>query len=192
MSNLTATTEFHAVEQSLPTARHVIAKTVVTHTVTYFVTGVAAFTLFDYPALIAKTQLSASMRPVSDPMVMAGPAFQPLRGLLFGCVFYMLREPFFTSKNGWLAMWAVLVSVGIFGTFGAPPGSLEGVIYTVLPLSLHLTLLPEVLVQSLLLSWLLFQWVNHPGRKWLNWMMGAAFLVVLLLPALALLATARG
>jgi hypothetical protein len=104
----------------------------------------------------------------------------------------MLREPFFAGKNRWLAMWAVLVSVGILGTFGAPPGSLEGVIYTVLPFSLHLTLLPEVLVQSLLLSWLLFQWVNHPGRKWLNWTMGAAFLLVLLFPVLALVATARG
>lgn len=176
-------------EKSPPTARHIIAKTVVTHTVTYFVAGVAAFTLFDYPSLIATTELRASMRPLSDPMVIVGPALQPLRGLLFGCVFYMLREPFFAGKNGWLAMWAVLVSVGILGTFGAPPASLEGAIYTVLPLSLHLTLLPEVLVQSLLLSGLLFQWVNHP-KKWLNWTMGAAFLLVLLFPILALVTTA--
>jgi hypothetical protein len=60
-------------------------------------------------------------------MVIVEPALQPLRGLLFGCVFYMLREPFFAGKNGWLAMWAVLVSVGILGTFGAPPGSLEAI-----------------------------------------------------------------
>ena len=119
-------------------------------------------------------------------MVMAGPALQPIRGLLFGCVFYMLREPFFGAKKGWLAMWVVLATIGIVGTFGAPPGSIEGIIYTRLPLSLHLITLPEVLVQSFLLSWLLFTWVNRPSRRWVNWTMGAAFLLVLLLPIAAL------
>ena len=152
------------VDKRLPTARSIIFKTVVTHTVTYFLAGVTAYLLFDYSTLIATTELRFSMRPLTDPMVMAGPAFQPVRGLLFGCVFYLLREPFFGRRNGWLVMWAVLVAIGILGTFGAPPGSLEGVIYTVLPLSLHLTLLPEVLVQSFLLSWVLFAWVNRPGK----------------------------
>lgn len=179
-------------EDSLPPARDIVVKTIVTHTVTYFVAGVAAFVLFDYPTLIAETTLGLSMRPLSDPMVMAGPLLQPVRGLLFGLVFYILREPFFGRKKGWLAMWMVLVSVGVLGTFGAPPASLEGVIYTVLPFSLHLKLLPELLVQSLLLSWLLFQWVNHREKKWLNWAMGAAFVLVLLFPALALVAIARG
>jgi hypothetical protein len=83
-------------------------------------------------------------------------------------------------------MWAVLASIGIVGTLGPPPGSIEGVIYTRLPLSLHLRVLPEVLVQSFLLSWLLFTWVNRPSRRWVNWTMGAAFLLVLLLPTAAL------
>jgi hypothetical protein len=179
-------------KSSEPTAREVVVKTLVTHTVTYFVAGFTAFSLFDYPRLIAETQLGASMRPLNHPLVLTGPLLQPVRGVLFGFVFYMLRGPFFGSKQGWLTMWVVLVSVGILGTFGAPPGSLEGVIYTVLPLRLHLTLLPEILVQSLLLSWLLFQWVNHREKRWLNWTMGAAFVLVLILPALALVAIGRG
>ena len=89
-------------------------------------------------------------------------------------------------------MWVVLVAFGIIGTFGAPPGSLEGVIYTVLPLSVHLTLLPEVIVQALLLSWLLFQWVGHREKRWLNWTMWAAFVLVVLFPALALVSVLRG
>ena len=180
------------VEDSLPSARVIIIKTIVTHTVTYFVAGVAAFVLFDYPTLMAETMLGLSMRPLSDPMVMAGPLLQPVRGLLFGLVFYILRDPFLGREKGWLTMWIVLVSVGVLGTFGAPPASLEGVIYTVLPLSLHLKLLPEVLVQSLLLSWLLFKWVNQREKKWLDWAMAAAFALVVLLPALGLVATARG
>lgn len=180
------------VEDSLPSARVIIIKTIVTHTVTYFVAGVAAFVLFDYPTLMAETTLGLSMRPLSDPMVMAGPLLQPVRGLLFGLVFYILRDPFLGREKGWLTMWIVLVSVGVLGTFGAPPASLEGVIYTVLPLSLHLKLLPEVLVQSLLLSWLLFKWVNQREKKWLDWAMAAAFALVVLLPALGLVASARG
>jgi hypothetical protein len=173
-------------KDSLPPARVIVIKTIVTHTVTYFFAGVAALVLFDYPTLFAETSLGLSMRPLTDPMVMAGPLLQPIRGLLFGLVFYLLRDPFLGRKKGWLTMWIVLVSVGILGTFGAPPSSLEGVIYTTFPLSLHLKLLPEVLVQSLLLSWLLFTWVNHRDKKWLDWAMGAAFVLVMLLPTLGL------
>jgi hypothetical protein len=172
-------------------ARDIVVKTIVTHTVTYFITGVAAYVLVDYPSLIAENTLALSMRPLNDPMVMAGPLLQPVRGLLFGLVFYMLREPFLGRKRGWLTMWVVLVSIGVLGTFGAPPGSLEGLIYTVLPLSVHLKLLPEVMVQSLLLSWILFHWLNRPGRRWISWTMSAAFLVVLLLPVLGLVVTVR-
>ena len=175
--------------QPLPRAREIIVKTMVTHTVTYFVAGIAAFSLFDYRSLFATTELGLFMRPLTDPIIAAGPALQPLRGLLFGCVFHLLREPFFGRKNGWLVMWVVLVSLAIIGTFGAAPGSLEGAIYTALPISVHLKLLPEVLVQSLLLSWVLFNWITRP-KKWLSWVMGAAFLVVLLVPLLALMARA--
>lgn len=160
----------------------------VTHTVTYFVAGVTAYVLFDYPTLLAESALGRSMRPMDDPLVMAGPLLQPLRGLLFGFVFYLLRQPFFGEPRGWLTMWIVLVSLGIVGTFGAPPGSLEGLIYTVLPPSLQVMLLPEILAQSLLLSWILFHWVTGT-RTWVNATMWAAFVTVLALPLLGLLTT---
>jgi hypothetical protein len=32
------------------------------------------------------------MRPMTDPLVIAGPLFQPLRGLVFALVFYPLRD----------------------------------------------------------------------------------------------------
>jgi len=63
----------------------------------------------------------------------------------------------------------------------------EGMIYTVLPLRLHVIGLPEVLLQSLLLSWGVFWWVNHPRNKALGWIMGSLFFVVLLLSTLGLL-----
>ncbi len=173
--------------QTRPTLIETVVKTIVTHTVTYFIMGLLAYTILDYARFFAESGLNLIMRPINDPWVMAGPLFQPIRGILFGIVFYLLREPFFGKKNGWLVMWIVLVVVGIIGTFGPTPGSLEGMLYTVFPLWVHLKGLPEVLLQSLFLSLILFYWVNHPKKKWLNWVMGMAFLILMVLPIAGLL-----
>jgi hypothetical protein len=175
------------VDQSRPTIIEVISKTIVTHTVTYFIMGLIASTVLEYGRLYAETSLNLLMRQISDPLVMAGPLFQPIRGLLFGIVFFLLRDTLFGRKNGWLVMWITLVVVGILSPFGPSPGSIEGMIYTTLPMELHLTGLPEVLLQALILAALLFYWVNHPEKKWLNWVMGIVFVLMLLLPTLGLL-----
>jgi len=175
------------VDQSRPAIVEVILKTIVTHTITYFVMGLIASTVFDYGRLYAETSLNLLMRQTSEPLVMAGPLFQPIRGALFGIVFFLLRDTLFGRKNGWLVMWITLVVIGILSPFGPSPGSIEGMIYTTLPLELHLTGLPEVLLQALILSALLFYWVNHPQKKWLNWVMGIVFVLMVLLPMLGLL-----
>jgi hypothetical protein len=120
-------------------------------------------------------------------MVVAGPLFQPVRGLLFALAFYPLREILFGRKNGWLVLWWLLVALGILSTFGPAPGSVEGMLYTVIPIPQQMTGWLEVVPQALLLSAILFYWVNHPEKRWLNWLMGAIFVLMLLLPALGLL-----
>ena len=173
--------------QSRPTIVEVILKTMVTHTVTYFIMGLIASTVLEYGRLYAETSLNLLMRQTSERLVMAGPLFQPIRGALFGVVFFLLRDTLFGRKNGWLVMWITLVVIGILSPFGPSPGSIEGMIYTTLPMELHLTGLPEVLLQALILAALLFYWVNHPQKKWLNWVMGIVFVLMLLLPTLGLL-----
>jgi hypothetical protein len=42
--------------------------------------------------------------------------------------------------------------------------------------------------QALLMSALLCFWVNHPEKKWLNWVLGIAYSLCILLPLLGLLA----
>ena len=172
----------------LPTFRALVVKTIVTHTVTYFVFGVLAMFVFDYGRLYAETDLRFLMRPTTDPVVMAGPLFQPIRGLLFGALLFMLREMFFSTQWGWLRLWLVLVVFGILGAPGPVPGSLEGMIYTTIPLWVQLTGLPEVLLQTLTFSWLLCRWVHHPEKRWMNWCLGVAFVFVYLLPVVGLLA----
>lgn len=161
------------------------AKTMVCHTVTYMVMGLLAAHFLHYAARMGKP--GSVMRPFNSAWVMAGPLFQPIRGFLYALVFYPLRERLFGRKDGWLVMSWLLVGLGILGTFAAAPGSLEGFIYTPTPpLSQFLGYL-EVVPQALLLSALLCYWVNHAGRKWLNWMLGIVFFIMMALPVMGLL-----
>ena len=112
--------------QKRPTLLEALVKTIVTHTVTYFIMGLLASTILDYARFFAESGLNVMMRPTSDPLVMVGPLFQPIRGILFGLVFYLLREPFFGKKNVWLVMWIVPVVGGILGTVGPSPLFLQG------------------------------------------------------------------
>jgi hypothetical protein len=172
----------------VPTLSETIIKTMVSHTITYFLVGVLAFFTLDYAKTVySDPSVAASSRPVSDPMVMAGPLFQPIRGLLFGVVFYLLRESFFRRSRGWLILWVTLVVIGILGQFTGGLGSIEGLVYSRVPVAYQLLLLPEVFIQSFLLSVLLFYWINHP-KKWLNWVLGVVFFLILFFPTLGLLA----
>ncbi|MGA2183640.1 MAG: hypothetical protein ABSH47_11475 [Bryobacteraceae bacterium] len=165
----------------------ILVRTAVAHTITYVVMGVlAAFTL-DYARAFADPTVRLLMRQTSDPLVMAGPLFQPIRGVLFGIVLYLLREAFFNRRRGYLVLWVTLMIVGVAGTFGPAPGSLEGMIYTILPIGFQLRGLPEVLLQTFFLSWLVCYWVRHPEKRWLNWTLGIACFLALLGPVLGLL-----
>ncbi len=162
-------------------------KTIVAHTVTYFLMGALASTLLNYAERFARPEMACWMRQLDDPLIMAGPLLQPIRGLIFALAFFPLREILFGKKNGWLILWWVLVALGILSTFGPPPGSIEGMIYTRIPILDQLTGWLEVVPQALLLSVILFYWINHPEKKWLNWVMGVVFFLLLLMPVAGLL-----
>ena len=186
------TVHFHtAGNDAIPKLRLTFAglalKTAVVHSVTYFVCGLIAFLVLDYEEEFADSTVRLLMRQTDEPIVMAGPLFQPIRGLLFAVAFYPLRSVLFDARRGWLTMWTVLVIVGILSTFGPSPGSIEGMIYTIFPLRAQLFGMPEVLSQSLLLSVILCYWVRHPEKRWISWVLGTAFVLGLSLPALGLL-----
>ncbi|RIK16938.1 MAG: hypothetical protein DCC52_17245 [Chloroflexi bacterium] len=140
----------------------VIVKSAIVHTVTYFLIGLLALTLFDYAAKYADPIVGGLMRQTNDPLVAAGPLFQIVRGVLFGIVVFLLRDIVLARQKGWLILW--------------------------LPTWFHFVGLPEVLLQSFLLSFLTFYWVNHPHRKILNWAFGIAFVIVVVFGALGVLA----
>jgi hypothetical protein len=170
----------------------IVSKTAIIHTLTYFVVGLIAFSLFNYSARFADPALGSLMRQTDDPLVQAGVLFQPIRGILFGLVFFLLRDVIFRHKYGWLILWVTLVVVGILSTFGTAPGSIEGLIYTKVSFEGLWGGLIEVLSQSFIFSILVFTWVKHPEKRWLNWALGILFFIALLLPALGLLARQVG
>jgi hypothetical protein len=162
-------------------------KTVVVHTISYFAAGILAYTLGGYEKTFSEPPLSYFMRPTSDPLVTAGPLFQPIRGVIFASALYPLRSVLFAQRRGWLILWWLLLALGVLSTFGPSPGSVEGMIYTTIPPLQQILGLWEVLLQSLLFSVILFYWVNHPEKKWLSWTLGIAFSIVIILPVLGLL-----
>jgi hypothetical protein len=56
-------------------------KTAVIHTITYFVCGALAAHFLHYAEAMAKPD--SGMRPMTSSLVVAGPLFQPIRGLIF-------------------------------------------------------------------------------------------------------------
>lgn len=163
-------------------------KSILVHTVTYFVIGFISFSVFDYSTRYADPLLGNFMRQTNHVLVAAGPLFQIIRGLLFGLVFYAMRDFFFSRKNGWLVMWFMLLVVGVISPFGPSPSSIEGLLYSNIPLYFHLIGLPEVVIQSLLLAFLTHYWIRHPGKKWLTWVFGIAFGLVILMAFMGILA----
>ena len=165
----------------------ITAKTIVSHTVTYVFVGIFAFVLLDYTEQFAQPETASWMRQTDDPMVMAGPLFQPLRGLIFALAFYPLRHCLFGKKNSWLILWWLLVALGILSTFGPAPGSIEGMVYTLWPIPGQIAGWREIVTQALLFSVILVYWVDHPDKKWLTWVLGILFFLAVFFPVLGLL-----
>lgn len=162
-------------------------KTTLVHTVTYFLIGLLSFLFLDYGARYADPAVAVALRQTDHPLVAAGPLFQVLRGFLFGIAFYALRDVIFPKRRGWLTLWLVLLIVGIFSPFSSAPGSIEGIVYSTLPMWFHIMSLPELIIQSFLLASLTHYLVNHPEKRRLSILFGTLFVVIVLLALLGIL-----
>ena len=170
-----------------PSFRSILYRTIVSHTVTYFVTGVVAAILLGYATRMIRPDVAPIIRKMTDPILMAGPLFQPLRAALLAIVFYLLRAVLFNHRRGWLIMWCMLVVIGILTPFSASWGGIEGMIFFNFPLWDHIIGWPEVFAQTLLLSVILTTWVDHPKSKRLHIILSAGFILTMLLPIINLL-----
>jgi hypothetical protein len=97
--------------------------------------------------------------------VTAGPLFNIIRGLLFGSVLYPFRDTLVARKWGWVNLWALFLVFALFSTIGPGPGSIEGLIYTNVPMRHHLITPWEGMVQTLVFSLLLIRWEKGINKR---------------------------
>src|SRR5262245_44140481 len=150
------------------------------HVVTYFIAGVFAVTVLDYRGMFASDALACFMRPVSDPTVALGPAFQIVRGLILAAALFPFRSVFLAAPRGWILLWGLFLGLAILSPVGPTPGSVEGFIYTKLPIPHQMIGWFEAVPQTLAFSLLVFAWHRRPRRAWTCVMTGLCALAVLL------------
>ncbi len=134
------------------------------HMVTYFIMGMIAFFLFDYEKLFSSDILQYYMKSTDSKWVAIGPALQVIRGLIFAIVLWPFRTIILKSNVGWLKLWGLLLGLSILSTAGPSPGSIEGMIYTQIPVANQIMYLPETVLQTGLFSWIVFRWYKKPNN----------------------------
>ncbi|MDI9477191.1 MAG: hypothetical protein QM345_00330 [Bacillota bacterium] len=144
------------------------------HVVSYMIMGILASFLFNYSERFVAGTLRLYMLPTDSPLVALGPALQIIRGLIFTVVLWPVKNTFIEGEKGWLKLWVLFIGLAILGTAGPTPGSIEGMIYTRVSMAEHIFFLPEVVLQTLVFSIIVYNWYKRPSRVW-NLVMGILF-----------------
>lgn len=158
------------------------------HMITYFLMGIIASTLLNYKEVFENPPLSYLMKPTDSFWVAAGPVLQIFRGLVFSIVLWFFKDSFLFKRYGWLKLWGLIVGLSILSTTGPTPGSIEGLIYTKIPIISQLEGYFEVLPQTLLFSLLVFYWYNKP-KKYCNILSIILISIIVILCTLGMLAS---
>jgi hypothetical protein len=136
------------------------------HMISYFIMGIIAFILLDYKEAFESSPMSYFMRSIDSPWVIAGPMLQVIRGFIFSVTLWIFKDSFLFKEYGWLKLWGLIIGLSILSTAGAAPGSIEGMIYTKIPIVYQLKGYFEVVPQTLLFSLFLNYWYIKPKMAW--------------------------
>jgi hypothetical protein len=140
-------------------------KVIVAHMATYFIFGIIMSNVFDYGEIFQRPIIRDYMIPMDEHNIVLGPFLQPVRGLIFAIGLWPLRGFLIEKKRGWLTLWGLLVTIGILSTPAASPSSIEGILYSKLPMWYHLMGLPEVALQTLVFSIWLVWWERQSMQR---------------------------
>ncbi len=162
---------------------------IVAHFLTYFFIGLI-FYLTGLNVIVYYEQhpdpmVNGFFRSTSSQLVMLGPFFQLLRGLIFAVALYPFRKVFLDDKRGWLYLWGIFLALAILTPASAAPGSIEGLVYTNFSTTFHLIYLPEIILQTLAFSGLVVFWENHKVKR-LTIPLIVIFVLILLMNATVL------
>ena len=129
------------------------AKVIIIHVITYAVVALIAMPLtYSYAESMAELMGFKPLDEINMGAVLIGQIF---RGLLLGIVIWWIKDSIIGKKLGWLKLWAILIILGIFNTYGPAQGSIQGLIYLApiedIPVSASFGML-EIMAQPLLFS----------------------------------------
>lgn len=162
------------------------ARLTVVHVVTYFLFG-AFFAIIQNREAMYASQAVPFMRPITDILVIAGPLFQLIRGPVIALTLYPIRDTLFNKEKGWLILWGLFLGLAVIGPVGPAPGSIEGLVYTIVPLELSISGWPEALSQTLAFSYIAYLWENNPGNRKIKIPLLAVFGLTIILSTLGIL-----
>ena len=131
--------------------------------ITYSIMGMLAANFLNYQEVFNSSE---TLRDFNSPWIPAGPALQLIRGFIFSCALWYFKESFLYQKYGWLKLWGLIVGLSILSTAAAPPGSIEGFIYTTIPVGDQIRGYLELLPQTGLFSAFVFFWYERPNKIW--------------------------
>ena len=136
------------------------------HIITYFFAGVLAYGFLDYKDLFSTPPFSYFMRPSNAAIISAGPVLQIIRGFIFTLALWPFRKTILETNYGWLKLWGLLLGLSILSTASAAPGSIEGFIYTTIPINKQVIGYFELMPQTLLFSLIVYYWYKRQGKSW--------------------------
>jgi len=117
------------------------------HTIAYFIAGIFASNVFDYENWFSSGILSSLMKPTTAPIVaLGGTSLQIIRGIIIALVLLPMRKVFIEEKRGFLKLGLLVFGLSVVSTFAAATGSIEGLIYTKIPVMEHLMGYPEAIL----------------------------------------------
>lgn len=133
-----------------------IGRFTIVHVIVY--TVVAALFLAAQNTLPEPTQFAFETFLPYYPIGIISILGQILRSIILALVLYPFYDTIVRSDRGMLVLFGALWGISILGSVAPMPGSIEGVIYTEIPLLAHVIVLTVAAVEVLVFSRLFLLW----------------------------------
>ncbi len=153
------------------------------HTIAYFIAGIASLFTLNYEQRITEGFLEVFMRPINSEIVPLGAALQLINGFFMSLFLFPFRNEIVgNDQNGWKKLALLIIGFTLFAPQVPGPGNLEGLIYTKIPLAVHIVSLPETILYALLFSLGIGSWYKL-NKKWMN-ITSIVFIILVILMSL--------
>ncbi|MCF8008771.1 MAG: hypothetical protein K9K32_03300 [Halanaerobiales bacterium] len=140
------------------TLRGYLIRFSILHVVVYILIAFLFRNYLSYDKQFTSSVVYNNFRSYNSIILSFAPLLQLLRGLFIGLLVYPIYECIILRKNGWFKLFILLWGLSLIGSVAATPGSIEGFIYTDIPLVEHLFAIPEVTLQTFIFSVIFVYW----------------------------------